>query len=193
MSNAKQKNSKNKRKRKDVGESISAAGPNGSAKESGVFVMGSTILGPISVDAPAFDFDAVLPSGLDEAAREGGQADDYSADDNRAMADFAGDVVIQPLERAFLPSFDIRSLTAKELSQLPEVYNRELSWLDFNWRVLQEALDPRTPLLERLKFLAITASNLDEFFSQARRRAQAARGGWYCEPDSLGLDTRLPA
>ncbi len=43
-------------------------------------------------------------------------------------------------------------------------FDRELSWVDFNHRVLEEALDPKNPVLERLKFLCITESNLDEFF-----------------------------
>jgi polyphosphate kinase len=43
-------------------------------------------------------------------------------------------------------------------------FSRELSWLEFNNRVLHEAFDPRTPLLERLKFMAIFSSNLDEYF-----------------------------
>ena len=47
----------------------------------------------------------------------------------------------------------------------PDHYiNRELSWIDFNQRVLAQALDPRTPLLEQAKFSAIFSNNLDEFF-----------------------------
>src|SRR5579871_6920570 len=54
----------------------------------------------------------------------------------------------------------------REVSQLLSGIwlDRDLSWLDFNDRVLAQASDPRTPLLERAKFLAIFTSNLDEFF-----------------------------
>ena len=85
--------------------------------------------------------------------------------------------VIQPTARAYQPEVDLSTLSLDELSTSEQVYNRELSWLDFNWRVLAEALDARTPLLERLKFIAITASNLDEFFRKrvgGLKRQQAA-------------------
>ncbi|MEX0774339.1 MAG: polyphosphate kinase 1 [Phycisphaeraceae bacterium] len=53
-----------------------------------------------------------------------------------------------------------------ESSSPGEFLNRELTWLQFNWRVLHEALDARTPLLERVRFLAIFTSNLDEYFQK---------------------------
>lgn len=73
--------------------------------------------------------------------------------------------------------------------------NRELSWLEFNARVLHEALDTRTPLLERLKFLAIFSSNLDEFYMVrvAGLRRQVAAGVHATPPDGMPPQAQLDA
>ena len=71
---------------------------------------------------------------------------------------------------------------------MPAPYlNRELSWLEFNQRVLNEALREDLPLLERLKFLAITASNLDEFFQVRVGGLALMRRSGRKSPDPSGL------
>src|SRR5215471_7503757 len=78
----------------------------------------------------------------------------------------------------------------------PYLYiNRELSWLQFNWRVLEEAMDARHPLLERVKFLAIFASNLDEFFMirVSGLRRQVTGGVLEVPPDGMTPSEQLAA
>ena len=78
----------------------------------------------------------------------------------------------------------------------PSLYlNRELSWLAFDARVLHEALDPRVPLLERLKFLGIFSGNLDEFYMVrvAGLRRQVAAGVVQTPPDGLTPQEQLEA
>lgn len=66
----------------------------------------------------------------------------------------------EPTEAVTLP----KPILSESLYSPQYYFNRELSWLRFNERVLHEAFDPRNPLLERLKFMAIFSSNLDEYF-----------------------------
>src|SRR5271155_3359229 len=79
---------------------------------------------------------------------------------------------------------------------IPQLYiNRELSFLEFNQRVLEQAKDARIPLLERVKFLCISCANLDEFFEirvaslKELQEAGALQGG----PDGLSVSEQLKA
>jgi polyphosphate kinase len=72
----------------------------------------------------------------------------------------------------------------------PQFFNRELSWIEFNRRVLAEGLDQSNPLLERLRFLSIVSSNFDEFFMVrvAGLKRQLAEGNF--TPDVAGMSPR---
>jgi len=111
----------------------------------------------------------------DEAAKPAKPAGGRSAKKKTAAPPVADDAAEST------PRFD--------LSESEWYLNRELTWLEFNQRVLFEAEDPRTPLLERLKFIAIVSANLDEFFLKRIGGLKQPIGAGLRE---LTLDGRTP-
>src|SRR5580704_10675482 len=84
---------------------------------------------------------------------------------------------------------------AEQREQHPPYVNRELSWLEFNRRVLDQAADPSRPLLERVKFVAIFGSNLDEFFMirVSGLHEQLDDGSGVQAPDQMTTQEQLAA
>ena len=110
-------------------------------------------------------------AGLAEAVAEVGDPDEHPDQ-------------LLPLAVSPLPLPDDPALTDPAL-----YFNRELSWIDFNWRVFFQALDTRTPLIERVRFVAITANNLDEFY---RKRVGGLKRQLGAGVRALSPDGRTP-
>ena len=96
-------------------------------------------------------------------------------------------------EKPALPELDPEAVARHFARPQHRFTNRELSWLAFNTRVLEEAQNAANPLLERLKFLSISASNLDEFIMVriAGLKDQLEQGVQTSSADGLGPKKQL--
>ncbi len=134
---------------------------------------------PAELADPTDDVDVATED--DDAAE-----DDVDGTDEVVEIDLANErpdqtlpVAVDPLPVPTSPSLDDPSL----------YFNRELSWIDFNWRVFFQAMDERVPLLERVRFVAITANNLDEFY---RKRVGGLKRQLGAGVRALSPDGRTP-
>ena len=139
-------------------------------------------------------FPTLVNSSSDSAPSSPSSADAAPSTASESPDDTASNSSSASTGRTYSPSVVPRDVPANAPLDHPHLFfNRELSALDFYWRVLHQALDDRTPLLERVFFTAITADNLDEFFQKrvGGLKRQAAAGVTLPSPDGRTPEEQL--
>jgi polyphosphate kinase len=137
------------------------------------------------VDVPVDAAEAGAPAG-NGTVTDGPTTDGPPAGDGAVVEAVAASIARVPAPCAIPRATNPHPVPLGAPLDHPALYfNRELSWLDFNWRVFAQALDERTPLLERVRFVAITANNLDEFYRKrvGGLKRQHAAGVRVLSPD----------